>query len=82
MPFLKCNNCIVKSCCGEVCQDFKEYIKKKSNITIGNNISLKEVERALGNIREVEHNILWNLSKVDNDKVSITHKQGRKNDKK
>ena len=32
MEFLKCKDCIVRSCCGNVCEDFKEYIKK--NITL------------------------------------------------
>jgi hypothetical protein len=54
MPFLKCKNCIVKSCCSEVCEDFKEYSKTKYNITIGNKISLEHAKTALGNIKEID----------------------------
>ena len=61
MAFLKCKDCIVRSCCGAVCEDFKKYCKKKFNITIGNNISLEHAEAALGDITEVEKNITQNL---------------------
>lgn len=82
MSFLKCKDCIVRSCCGEVCEDFKEYARKTFNITIGNKITLKQVEIAFGNIKEVDNNILnWKLSKVDNNKILMMHKQkGENND--
>lgn len=54
MAFLKCKNCIVKSCCGEVCEDFKDYSKKKYNVTIGKKISLEQVKTALGKIEEID----------------------------
>ena len=60
MKFLKCKDCIVRSCCGNVCEDFKEYIKKKYNINIGNEISLDQSKTALGRINEVEKNITEN----------------------
>lgn len=78
MPFLKCKNCIVRSCCSEVCEEFKEYSKKTYNITIGNKISLNQVKIAFGNIEKVEINIERELSKAGADGTLFGYKLRQK----
>ena len=50
MPFTKCETCVVKACCREVCDDFKAYAKKKYNVTIGTGVSLKQFSLAFEDI--------------------------------
>jgi hypothetical protein len=79
MTFLKCKNCIVKSCCSEVCEDFKKYSKKKYSITIGNNISLEQAKTAFGDFVEEEGigEKDWILSKAGNSSIFMfTKKEG------
>lgn len=74
MPFLKCKKCIVRACCREVCNDFKEYAQKKYRITIGNGISLKQAKLAFGNIdlQNVDlYMSVWNLTTTENSKVLV-----------
>ena len=76
MLFLKCENCVVRACCSEVCEEFKEYSIKKYNITIGNKISLNQAKIAFGNIKEVEDNIgKWDLSTAGKDDTLFRLKQ-------
>lgn len=82
MPFLKCKSCIVRACCRVVCKDFKEYCKKKCNITIGNNISLKQATIAFGDIEKVDKLTKnWVITTTGGDSLIFT-KKGENNDKK
>ena len=75
MPFLRCKNCVVRACCSEVCEEFKEYHRKKYNITIGN-ISLNQAITAFGGIKKIELNMgKWHLSTAGKDDTLFRLKQ-------
>jgi hypothetical protein len=75
MPFLKCKKCVVKSCCSEICEDFKEYYKRKYEIDIGDGISLKQAQESFRKIKgsNAPKIYIWRLTRVGLGQTLFIH---------
>lgn len=77
MSFLKCKKCVVRACCQNICDSFKEYYEKEYRITIDDDISLKEAKTFIDKIRKTDpiKKFIWTLTKLGLHQTLFIHEQ-------
>jgi hypothetical protein len=66
--FTKCNECIVKSCCSNICQDLRDFSRSTGAVNIDND--LKVSLRFFKNIQNVKF-VIFGQKKIKHRKDKI-----------